>query len=64
MGSRKLFGTNGGVKVWFEDKSAILVRPSGTEPIYILYAEAKNPKRALSLVEEYSSKLEKTLKTL
>jgi len=64
MGSRKLFGTNGGVKVWFEDKSAILVRPSGTEPVYRLYAEAKNPKRAVSLLEEYSSKLEKTLKTL
>jgi len=53
-----------GVKIWFEDKSAILVRPSGTEPIYRLYAEAKNQKRAVELVEEYSSKLEKTLKTL
>lgn len=53
-----------GVKIWFEDKSAILVRPSGTEPVYRLFAEAKNPKRAVSLLEEYSSKLEKTLKTL
>jgi len=64
MGSRKLFGTNGGVKIWFEDKSAILVRPSGTEPIYRLYAEAKNPGRALKLVEEYSSKLEGILQAL
>jgi phosphomannomutase/phosphoglucomutase len=53
-----------GVKIWFEDKSAILVRPSGTEPIFRLYAEAKSQKRARELVEEYSSKLEKLLKTL
>jgi len=50
-----------GVKIRFEDKSAILIRPSGTEPIYRLYAEAKNQKRALSLVEEYSAKLAKIL---
>jgi phosphomannomutase/phosphoglucomutase len=53
-----------GVKIRFEDTSAVLVRPSGTEPIYRLYAEAKNPKRALSLVEEYSAKLAKILETI
>lgn len=53
-----------GVKIWFKDKSAILVRPSGTEPIYRLYAEAKNQERALQLVEEYGSKLEKILATI
>ena len=53
-----------GVKIWFQDKSAILVRPSGTEPIYRLYAEAKNQERALQLVEEYGSKLEKILATI
>ncbi|HJW65952.1 MAG TPA: phosphoglucosamine mutase [Candidatus Bathyarchaeia archaeon] len=53
-----------GVKIWFEDKSAILVRPSGTEPIYRLYAEARNPGRALKLVEEYSSKLEGILQAI
>ena len=50
-----------GVKIWFEDKSAILVRPSGTEPVYRLYAEAKNQERALKLVDDYSSKLEKII---
>jgi phosphomannomutase/phosphoglucomutase len=50
-----------GVKIWFEDKSAILVRPSGTEPIYRLYAEAKTQDKALKLVKEYSAKLKKTL---
>ena len=53
-----------GVKIWFKDKSAILVRPSGTEPIYRLYAEAKNQERALQLVEEYGSKLEEILATI
>jgi phosphomannomutase/phosphoglucomutase len=53
-----------GVKIRFEDKSAILIRPSGTEPIYRLYAEAKNPKRALSLVKEYSASLTKILETI
>lgn len=53
-----------GVKVWFEDRSAILMRPSGTEPIYRLYAEAKSRERAKQLVDEYSLKLEKIIKGL
>ena len=50
-----------GVKIWFDDKSAILVRPSGTEPVYRLYAEAKNHEKALKLIEDYSITLEKIL---
>jgi phosphomannomutase/phosphoglucomutase len=50
-----------GVKIWFEDKSAILVRPSGTEPIYRLYAEAKNQEKALKLVKEYNITLNKII---
>jgi phosphomannomutase/phosphoglucomutase len=53
-----------GVKIWFADKSAILVRPSGTEPIYRLYAEAKTRERALKIVEEYIDKLSKILATV
>ncbi|MDH5788705.1 MAG: phosphoglucosamine mutase, partial [Candidatus Bathyarchaeota archaeon] len=53
-----------GVKIWFEDKSAILVRPSGTEPIYRLYAEAQNKEKALKLVKKYCLKLEKIIKNL
>jgi phosphomannomutase / phosphoglucomutase len=52
-----------GVKIWFSDNSAILIRASGTEPVFRLYAEAKNQEKALELVAEYSSKLEKILKT-
>jgi phosphomannomutase/phosphoglucomutase len=53
-----------GVKVWFDDKSAILMRPSGTEPIYRLYAEAKTEEKALRLVNEYGLKLKKIIKSL
>ncbi len=53
-----------GVKIWFEDKSAILVRPSGTEPTFRLYAEAKTQEKALKLVEEYSELLKKNLKNI
>lgn len=46
-----------GVKIWFEDKSSILMRPSGTEPLYRLYAEAKTRERAKALVHEFGLKL-------
>jgi phosphomannomutase/phosphoglucomutase len=50
-----------GVKIWFDDKSTILMRPSGTEPIYRLYAEAQTSKKASKLVKEYSLKLRKII---
>ena len=50
-----------GVKIWFEDKSAILVRPSGTEPKIRLYAEAKNKEKARHLIQKYSFKLKDAL---
>jgi phosphomannomutase/phosphoglucomutase len=53
-----------GVKIWFHDKSAILVRPSGTEPAYRMYAEAKTSKRAKQLVKDYTAKLEEILETI
>jgi phosphomannomutase/phosphoglucomutase len=53
-----------GVKIWFEDKSAILVRPSGTEPTYRMYAEAKNQEKALKLIKDYTIILKKILATI
>jgi len=53
-----------GVKIWFEDKSAILIRPSGTEPIYRLYAEAKTEEKAIRLVNEYGLRLKKIIENL
>jgi len=53
-----------GVKIWFKDKSSILIRPSGTEPIYRLYAEAKTSQKTRQLIREYSSKLKAIIKNV
>ncbi|MDR2699340.1 MAG: phosphoglucosamine mutase [Nitrososphaerota archaeon] len=53
-----------GVKIWFSDQSSILIRASGTEPVYRLYAEAKKKEKALEIVKEYSSKLKELLQII
>jgi len=53
-----------GIKICFDDKSAILVRPSGTEPVYRLYAEAKTARRSEQLIREYGSKVRNAVKIL
>ena len=53
-----------GAKIWFEDKSAILLRPSGTEPAFRMYAEAKTQERATKLIKEYTAKLKRILETI
>lgn len=50
-----------GIKIWFPDKSSILIRPSGTEPIYRFYAEANTKQRASMLVKEYKQKLQQII---
>jgi len=55
------YDTTDGAKIWFSDKSAILIRPSGTEPIYRFYSEAKTKERAVQLVAEYKKKLQKII---
>ena len=40
-----------GVKLVYEDGSWVLFRPSGTEPIFRIYAEAKSPERVRELIE-------------
>lgn len=51
-----------GIKLWFSDGRSILIRPSGTEPKYRLYAEARSEEEALKLVEEYSNLVRKIVK--
>lgn len=53
-----------GVKIWFEDNSSILIRPSGTEPIIRLYAEAKNKGQAEKLVQKYTSRMSDLIEKL
>ncbi|MGA9187813.1 MAG: phosphoglucosamine mutase [Methanosarcina sp.] len=40
-----------GVKIWYED-GWVLIRPSGTEPIFRIFAEAKQQERAEELMQE------------
>ncbi len=50
-----------GVKIIMEG-SWVLVRPSGTEPIYRIFAEAENPDRARELAEEHKSIIEEIIR--
>ena len=43
--------TADGVKIWYED-GWVLIRPSGTEPIFRIFAEAKKQERAEELLQE------------
>ncbi|AKB51776.1 Phosphomannomutase [Methanosarcina barkeri str. Wiesmoor] len=43
--------TSDGVKIWHKD-GWVLMRPSGTEPIFRIFAEAKNQERAEELMQE------------
>jgi len=52
-----------GVKIWFPDASSILIRPSGTEPIYRFYAERKTKEKAIQIINEYKTKLQEIIET-
>jgi phosphomannomutase/phosphoglucomutase len=41
-----------GIKAWADEKSWVLVRPSGTEPIIRVFAEADTQEKADSLVKK------------
>ena len=53
-----------GLKLVFADGSWILVRPSGTEPIFRLYAEADTQPKVDKLVSENKRLIEETVKAL
>lgn len=53
-----------GAKIWLDEKRSILIRPSGTEPIYRLYAEAKSAQKAKNLIDEYTQRLRKIIANL
>jgi phosphomannomutase/phosphoglucomutase len=53
-----------GIKLVYDDRSWILFRPSGTEPIYRIYAEAKSQDRVEELIEEHSALIESVVDSL
>ncbi len=48
--------TTDGVKVFFDD-GWVLVRPSGTEPLFRVFTEASDPERAKGIAEDYIEKV-------
>jgi len=53
--------TTDGIKIIFDKKNWIMVRPSGTEPIIRIYAEADSQKKLETLMSEYLSKIHSIL---
>lgn len=51
-----------GAKIWPDNDSWLLVRPSGTEPLLRLYAESMDESRLSSMVHEYSFIIENVLR--
>ncbi|MDQ1371912.1 MAG: phosphomannomutase / phosphoglucomutase [Candidatus Thermoplasmatota archaeon] len=49
--------TTDGVKI-FSGKSWVLVRPSGTEPIFRVFSEARTPEEAKDIAESYKKRVE------
>jgi phosphomannomutase/phosphoglucomutase len=51
-----------GIKVWIPPRAWILIRPSGTEPIFRILAEAPTKGMALRIVGDYKTKLSRIIK--
>jgi phosphomannomutase/phosphoglucomutase len=54
--------TTDGVKILLDD-GWVIIRPSGTEPIFRVFSEAKSAARAEGLAEKYKKRVEKAVKT-
>ncbi len=52
-----------GIKVWIPPRSWILIRPSGTEPIFRILAEAPTKGKAFKIVNDYKTELSHVIKS-
>jgi phosphomannomutase/phosphoglucomutase len=52
-----------GLKIWHTDRSWILIRPSGTEPVYRIFTEARSQDEALSLTSRYKKLISRAIKS-
>jgi phosphomannomutase/phosphoglucomutase len=59
--SGKRVDTTDGVKIYFED-GWVIVRPSGTEPIFRIFSESKSAEKAEQVAEEYKKRVEKLVR--
>ena len=53
--------TTDGIKIVFDKKNWIMVRPSGTEPIIRIYAESDSEKNLETLMKEHIEKIKSFL---
>jgi phosphomannomutase/phosphoglucomutase len=60
-GSPMKIETLDGVKIWFDEESWLMVRPSGTEPLIRIYAESTDELLINSKVNEYTRLVKETL---
>jgi len=51
-----------GLKVWQSEDAWVLIRPSGTEPLYRIFAEAKTAEEAERMAKEYAAKTRSILR--
>jgi phosphomannomutase / phosphoglucomutase len=49
-----------GIKIWFDDESWIMLRPSGTEPLLRIYAESDDKFLLDSKIREYNDLIKKS----
>jgi phosphomannomutase/phosphoglucomutase len=61
--SEKELNTTDGVKIMF-DSAWVLVRPSGTEPLYRIFAESETQDQAENLGEEHKKLIENIIESL
>jgi phosphomannomutase/phosphoglucomutase len=53
-----------GLKIWQKDGSWILVRPSGTEPLYRIFAEAETQEKVEALALRYKKIISRIIKNI
>lgn len=57
----KNYDTTDGIKIIFDDKNWVMIRPSGTEPIARIYAEADSQQRLEQTMSKYIKKVKSML---
>ena len=55
--TNKKFDDSDGLKIWQDEKSWVLIRPSGTEPIIRLFGESNTKEQLDSVMSFYSDKI-------
>nr|AIF13938.1 phosphoglucosamine mutase (pmm-pgm) [uncultured marine thaumarchaeote KM3_65_A09] len=53
--------TTDGIKIVFDKKNWVMIRPSGTEPIIRIYSESDSEKNLETLMKEYTQKIKSIL---